>query len=82
MDDRLNYPLMIQQWYQGQCFDEEFNRLLVSKVFLTNVVRRGVLLSAAHGYNHEKKKKNSHEGKHKELNDSHLRRKLFMASVR
>jgi hypothetical protein len=49
MDDRPNYPLMIQQWYQGQCFDEEFNRLLVSKVFLTKVVRRQVLLSAVNG---------------------------------
>jgi hypothetical protein len=29
-----------QQWYQSQWFDEGFDRLLISKVFLTKVVRR------------------------------------------
>jgi hypothetical protein len=81
MDDRSNCPLMIQQWYKGRYFDEGFNRLVVSKVFLTNIVRQRVLLSATNGYNYEKKKF-SHEGKHKKLNDSQLRRIWFMASVR
>ncbi|MCI96386.1 hypothetical protein A2U01_0117686, partial [Trifolium medium] len=39
--------LVTQQWYQSRWFDEGFDRLLVLKVFLTNVVRRRVPLSTA-----------------------------------
>jgi hypothetical protein len=31
--------MMTQQWYQSRWFDEGFDRLLGSKVFLTKVVR-------------------------------------------
>ncbi|MCI60878.1 hypothetical protein A2U01_0082134 [Trifolium medium] len=39
-------PLVTQQWYESRWFDEWFERLLVSKVFLAKVVRRRVQLSS------------------------------------
>ncbi|PNX63824.1 hypothetical protein L195_g053706 [Trifolium pratense] len=37
VDDPPGCPLvMTQQWYQSRRFDEEFDQLLVSKIFLTN----------------------------------------------
>jgi len=38
--------LITQQWYQGWWFDEGFNRLIVSTVFLRMMVRQCVPLSA------------------------------------
>jgi hypothetical protein len=69
MVDDLWIPLVPQQWYQSQRFNEEFDRLLISKVFLTKVVRRSVPLSVAttiqvYGYPYPL------EGEHKELNNS------------
>ncbi|PNX71294.1 hypothetical protein L195_g027169 [Trifolium pratense] len=47
MDDPPGCPLVTtQQWYQSRWFDEGFDQLLVSKVFLTKVVRQRVPLNS------------------------------------
>jgi hypothetical protein len=71
------YPLVTQQWYQSRWFNEGFDRLLVSKVFPTKVVRRRVLLSTTTVVQVYGWRKLPLEGEHNELNDSHLRGRML-----